>query len=286
LKRKDFQPDDDEGETMIRDAYPACSLACLLALSVAAADPAGTFAAATEETFFIPAQAPAAGNAGPGLPQAGFTEIPPAGHLFRDASIRKDGELVDINVHYPVFGNALIDRDISLWARRVAETFSNGLARDSLLPRQVRNELKVDYTVSYASPRSLTVTYEVWTYTGGAHGNNDVITLSYDVESGQRIFFEDLVVATDTALETLADYCLKALTATLGEDLNEEMLRNGTMPEVDNYSSFSLFPAGLRIHFQPYQVAPFSAGPQRVDVPLEIIMEAGPRLEFWGRDRR
>jgi hypothetical protein len=189
-------------------------------------------------------------------------------------------------VHYPVFSNVLISRDISLWAHRVAETFSNGVEKDPLLPRQAQNELKVGYTVSYASPRSLTVTYEVWTYTGGAHGNNDIITLSYDTESGQRIFFEDLVVAVDTALEILSDYCLKALTATLGENLNDEMLRNGTMPEVENYSGFSMFPAGLRIHFQPYQVAPYSAGPQRVDVPLEVIMEAGPRLELWGRDRR
>jgi hypothetical protein len=63
------------------------------------------------------------------------------------------------------------------------------------------------------------------------------------------------------------------------------MLKSGTAPELDNYSSFSLFPAGLRIHFQPYQVAPFVAGAQRVDVPLEVILDAGPYLELWGRQK-
>jgi len=233
-------------------------------------------------------QGPAAERANPELllPLAEFQDIPPAEQAFKDASIVRPGGVIDIDVHYPVFGKMLIDQDIALWAHRVVETFTKGLGDDHANQRQARNELRAGYTVSYASPRSLTVTYEIWTYTGGIHGNNDIITLSYDVESGQRLLLEDLVVATDTALERLASYCSRVLRHTLGEDLDETMLKSGTAPELDNYSSFSLFPAGLRIHFQPYQAAPFSAGAQRVDVPLEVLLEAGPRLELWGRQKR
>jgi len=219
-------------------------------------------------------------------PLAGFQNISPAEQRFKDTSIVKPGDIIDIDVHYPVFDKILIDQDIALWAHRVVETFTKGLDHEDANPRQARNELRANYTVSYASPRSLTVTYEIWTYTGGIHGNNDIITLSYDVESGQRLLFEDLVVAPDTALERLADYCSKTLRNTLGEYLDEAMLKSGTAPELDNYSSFSLFPAGLRVHFQPYQVAPFVAGAQWVDVPLEVILDAGPHLNLWGKDRR
>jgi hypothetical protein len=233
-------------------------------------------------------QLPASERASPELlaPLAGFQDISPDEQRFKDASIVKPGDIIDIDVHYPVFGKVLIDQDIAIWAHRVVETFTRGLGDDQPNPRQSRNELRAYYTVSYASPRSLTITYEIWTYTGGIHGNNDIITLSYDVESGQRLLFEDLVVATDTALERLADHCSKILRNTLGPDLDESMLKNGTAPELDNYSSFSLYPAGLRIHFQPYQVAPFVAGAQQVDVPLEVILDAGPYLELWGRKRR
>jgi len=216
-------------------------------------------------------------------PAAGFQDIPADGQNFEDAAIIKPGDSIDVDVRYPVFGKAVIDQDIALWAHRVVETFIEGLGDDLADQRQTRNELRVSYTVSYASPRSLTVTYEVWTYTGGIHGNNDIVTLSYDVENEQRLLFEDLVVDTDTALESLADYCSQALRTTLGEELDEDMLKSGTDPELGNYTSFSLFPAGLRIHFQPYQVAPFSAGVLRVDVPLDVILDAGPRLELWGR---
>ncbi|MCL1985314.1 MAG: DUF3298 and DUF4163 domain-containing protein [Betaproteobacteria bacterium] len=219
-------------------------------------------------------------------PLTGFQDISPADQRFKDASIVRPGDIVDIDVHYPIFDKILIDQDIALWAHRVVDTFTKGLDDDHASQRQTRNELRASYTVSYASSRSLTVTYEIWTYTGGIHGNNDIITLSYDVESGQRLLFEDLIVATDTALERLSAYCSDALRKTLGEDLDETMLKNGTAPDLDNYSSFSLFPAGLRIHFQPYQVAPFIAGAQHVDVPLEVLLDAGPRLELWGRVRR
>jgi hypothetical protein len=219
-------------------------------------------------------------------PLTEFQDVPPTEQGFKDASILKPGDVIDIDVHYPVFGKILIDQDIALWAHRVVETFTKGLNDDQANQRQARNELKANYTVSYASPRSLTVTYEIWTYTGGIHGNNDIITLSYDVESGQRLLLQDLVAAADTALERMAVYCSQVLRDTLGEYLDEAMLKSGAAPELDNYSSFSLFPAGLRIHFQPYQVAPFVAGAQRVDVPLEVILDAGPHLELWGRQSR
>ena len=231
-------------------------------------------------------QSPSAERAGPELlaPLTMFQDVAPAEQHYKDASIIRTSDVIEIDVHYPVFGKMLIDQDIALWAHRVVETFTRGLGDDQANQRQARNELMVNYTVSYASSRSLTVTYEIWTYTGGIHGNNDIITLSYDVESGQRLLFEDTIVATDIALERLAAYCSNALRQILGADLDEAMLKNGTAPELNNYSSFSLFPAGLRIHFQPYQVAPFAAGAQRVDVPLEVILDAGPHLELWGRE--
>ena len=272
---------------MISFAALALSISLLAPCAAVAAQPSVPAPQLDPLHFDQPQSPPLAKNA-PALiePLTGFQEISPDEQRFKDASIVKPDEIIDVDVHYPVFNKILIDQDIALWAHRVVDTFTKGLGDDHANQRQARNELRANYTVSYASPRSLTVAYEIWTYTGGVHGNNDIITLSYDVESGQRLLFEDLIVATDTALERLSAYCSNSLRNTLGDDLDEAMLKNGTAPELDNYSSFSLFPAGLRVHFQPYQVAPFVAGAQRVDVPLEVILDAGPHLYLWGRDRR
>ena len=63
------------------------------------------------------------------------------------------------------------------------------------------------------------------------------------------------------------------------------MLRGGTSPDADNYASLALTPEGVRVHFPPYQVAPWSSGPQQVDVPLAELLDVGPRLELWGVSR-
>ncbi|MFR5645408.1 MAG: RsiV family protein [Bilophila wadsworthia] len=54
-------------------------------------------------------------------------------------------------------------------------------------------------------------------------------------------------------------------------------------PEAENFSSFALTPEGIRIFFQPYQVAPWAAGSQVVDIPLDALADAGPRLSLWGK---
>ena len=268
--------------------FRSACFAVLLFFCLPFLGPCAAFAGDVQGGQGFQLQKPAFKEGSPRLlePVPGIAKLPPAGQLFKNQAITSTTDILDIDVHYPTFGNALVDQDISLWAHRVVETFSKGLASDGLAPRQVRNELKANYTVSHASTRSLTVTYEVWTYTGGIHGNNDIVTLSYDMASGQRLFFEDLLVATGTALKRLSVYCARVLESTLGEDADAGMIRSGTAPELDNYAAFSLFPAGLRVYFQPYQVAPFTAGPQRVDVPLEVILDAGPRLELWGRMQR
>ena len=63
----------------------------------------------------------------------------------------------------------------------------------------------------------------------------------------------------------------------------DDMLRSGTAPEAENFSSFALTPEGIRIFFQPYQVAPWAAGSQVVDIPLDALADAGPRLSLWGK---
>ena len=62
-----------------------------------------------------------------------------------------------------------------------------------------------------------------------------------------------------------------------------QMLKDGTEPLVENFSSLTLTPEGICINFQPYQVAPWAAGVQKVNMPLEELLQARPLLALWGR---
>ncbi|MBZ2172691.1 RsiV family protein [Nitratidesulfovibrio sp. SRB-5] len=213
-----------------------------------------------------------------------------------EASITLREDDFDIDVRYPRLGQPAVDDDLARWAAHIVAAFRQGLAEPEIGGEPVNgtrdpngrhfvNELKVTHDVTRASARAATVTFSIWTYTGGAHGNLDIITQSYDMASGARLAPEDIFADTEGALALLAPYCYEALAETLGEDRAEDMLRGGTSPDADNYASLALTPDGVRVHFSPYQVAPWSAGPQRVDVPLGVLIDAGPRLELWGVTR-
>lgn len=213
-----------------------------------------------------------------------------------EASITLREDDFDIDVRYPRLGQAAVDDDLARWAAHIVAAFRQGLVEPGTGGEPVNgtpdlnahhfvNELKVTYDVTRASARAATVTFSIWTYTGGAHGNLDIITLSYDMASGARLAPEDIFADTEVALTLLASYCYDALAETLGDDRAEDMLRSGTSPDADNYASLALTPEGVRVHFPPYQVAPWSSGPQQVDVPLGVLIDAGPRLELWGVTR-
>ena len=182
----------------------------------------------------------------------------------RDAVVSRQTGKLQIRVHYPITGNARVDADVADWAHQAVDTFQNTYGEEPDLG--VPYELETTYSTTRSTPSVLSIVWKTASYTGGAHGN------LYDV-------FENL----DTALDVMSRYCTKALTKSLGDMYNDDMLRSGTAPEAENFSSFALTPEGIRIFFQPYQVAPWAAGSQVVDIPLDALADAGPRLSLWGK---
>ncbi len=196
-----------------------------------------------------------------------------------------------INISYPSLGRSDIDADIRHWATSIADAFEKHLdtegfglsGREDEAEQGPSYELWGSCDVSRPSDAAISLTFEIWTYTGGAHGNQDIITLNYSLITGQRLGLVDLFEAPETALQLMSDWSYRELSRRLGGGRQEQMLRDGAAPTVENFSSLTLTPAGLLINFQPYQVAPWAAGAQKVEMPLDELLGARPLLSIWGR---
>ena len=203
--------------------------------------------------------------------------------------VRDEGGNPVISISYPSVGSKEIDSDIRQWVTGIATAFeqscSNGsfAAGSSLDGDRPPFELWGSYSVTAPSPAGLSITFEVWTYTGGAHGNLDVMTLNYSLLTGQRLGLVDLFEDPDMALNLMSTWSYKELSRRLGGMRQEQMLRTGLTPVPENFASLTLTPQGVRINFQPYQVAPWAAGAQKVDMPLDQLLPANPLLRLWGR---
>lgn len=220
-----------------------------------------------------------------------------------------------IHINYPSFGHRNVDSDIRAWVETIAATFQTHLDTDVLASSVAQENPDLDinrflqdddlnseeaakhmaednkfelwgtYTVSRPSDAAVSITYELWNYTNG-NGNLDIITLNYNLLNGQRLNFVDIFEKPDLALQLMSSWSRNKLNGRLGEGSRGAMLRSGTEPLLDNFSSLTLTPEGLRINFQPWQVAPWAAGIQKVDMPLEELLEAEPLLNLWGHTDR
>lgn len=214
---------------------------------------------------------------------AGLLWCPVSFAEVKDMEIVRQTEGLEIRAHYPVLNIPAVDAALVRWAENVVNAFEEDFGTAERLPSGAKYLFNMEYSVDAPSDRAISITFEVETYTGGAHGALDIIVLTYDTQTGLALslpfFFEDV----EMALNLMATASYEALSAKLGPEKVEDMLRGGTSPDADNYSALALRPGGVRIHFQPYQVAPWAAGPQYVDMPLEALADARPQWEWWGR---
>lgn len=205
----------------------------------------------------------------------------------------------DIHIDYPSVGAPAVDADIRTWVTGIADAFTahldlsrqpladagaaDGGDADAGTAERPAFELWGSYSISRPSDAAVSITFEIWNYTGASHGNLDILTLNYSLLTGQRLAFMDLFEKPEIALELMSAWSRKELGPRLGASTRSRMLEAGTAPLVENFSSLTLTPQGVCINFQPFQVAPWAAGVQKVEMPLEALLPAAPLLALWGR---
>lgn len=139
----------------------------------------------------------------------------------------------------------------------------------------IRSTLDSTYSVAYNENLLISIHFEFYSYVAGAaHPLSYSKTLTYDMLSRQEIQLEDLFLAGSDWLTTISTYSIN--------DLNTKgmlLFPEGAQPVIDNFTRWVITPEGLEFFFDPYQVAPYAAGPQQVLIPYselgEVIADPG-----------
>lgn len=218
-------------------------------------------------------------------------------HLVQLRHIERFGRdgMPDIFVVYPSIGHDDVDRDIRLWMEHIVASFEADLSRPApevghgapaggwMPPDPSLFSLSSTCRVTFPSSNAVSVTFELWMYTGAEHPSEDMITLNYSLITGQRLALVDMFEDVDTALSLLSGLCREELSRRVGQGRVNRQIAYGTEPLPENFASIELTPRGVRVLFQPYQVAGWEAGAQVVDIALEKLAAARPLPDLWGR---
>lgn len=137
-------------------------------------------------------------------------------------------------------------------------------------------EFKVTSEITY-SKNYVSVLINTYNYNGGAHGNTTLITYNYNLDTDR---IDNIVTATGLTYKELSEICRSKLyeklvdnnktliTSTEISDM-KEMINTGAFPQPGNYEIFTLNKNKLYVYFEPYSVAPYAYGIQKIEIKLE-----------------
>ena len=214
----------------------------------------------------------------------GYSPGVPAQTLPESYTIVQRGDRYRVNISYPSVGNPVADAELAIWARDQATTFIKGV--DAIPgPTTLPYELLITYETTASSPLSFSVVFTISAFMGGAHPEPGMATFVYALSDGRRLGYTDIFHNYSGLLQSISEYCHRALTEQLGGKTPAHMLESGTKPDILNFDLFALSREGLIIYFPPYQVAPYSEGYLTVTIPLERLRPFAPQLALWGLAR-
>lgn len=130
--------------------------------------------------------------------------------------------------------------------------------------------LKISYE-EHLSEEAVSYVFTLYQDTLGAHGNTFFRTFVFAKGTGEGLVLPDMFKSGSAYLDVLSGISRNTLMENLGENADAGMIDQGTTPFEDNFQAWYLKDGTLVLLFPPYQVAPYSAGPQKVEIPLSEL---------------
>lgn len=143
-------------------------------------------------------------------------------------------------------------------------------------------EMERSLRIVFTTKNMLTLLFEEYGYTGGAHPFNGYRYSVLSLEDGRQILLDDLFnPGYETALNVAAEKIFRETRKLKDEETLEEQgfaLPNDVFSVNDN---FGVLKEGLDFIFNSYEIAPYALGPTQFTVPYEDIQElVSPTGEF------
>lgn len=180
--------------------------------------------------------------------------------------------LYEIHAQIPVLKDAA-DQAFNDLIRQVIMSEADGFRHrfdDWNIPPEMdgyQSFMWIGYDVPLLTETLISIRFSVDYYmAGAAHPNHYFKVLNFDLQKGQEILFSTVFKDPSTALQQLSSLCKTNL-----DKPDFPLFPEGLEPKLENFENWNLTPDGLRISFDPIQVAPYAAGPQQVLIPYDEI---------------
>jgi hypothetical protein len=132
---------------------------------------------------------------------------------------------------------------------------------------------EVQIQVLLNTPNLLTLRYDEFNFTGGAHGNMATRFFNFDMRTGKLLQLKDILAdkpGADNLLMPLAQKAFRASMREQGRSMEsiDENFNFDKLPE-----NFAITHTGLLFSFDPYEVGAFSEGTLQFEIPYNDLLQ-------------
>jgi len=175
----------------------------------------------------------------------------------------------------------LISRKVSDFKKEMTPSAEDELAPDDnpVIDESLGSDINVNYELALARDDLIAIQFTVSSYSAGAaHPNSYTEVVNFDLKNGTLLKLADLFLPGAKYLQTLSNLCIQELTKQAKAQgdyaaMDEDWIKRGAGAELTNYDNWTITRKGLGITFDPYQVAAYAAGPQKVLVSYSALKE-------------
>lgn len=210
-------------------------------------------------------------------------------------SISQSDGFYNIQAEYPQFEGAdpafnqkissLINGEIENFKKEAKDNFDS---RNATMPAgepvlqspEQPFDFIATWTPAQFNSRYLSFMIDVYYFSGGAHGADQISAFNYDLKNKKEITISDFLGSAD-GLDKLAKMAKDQVTSQLQsngsqmEDFLAQMIQDGTKAVLENYRNFTFGYGKLTVYFEQYQAAPGSAGTITVSFYRDDLKQNG-----------
>jgi hypothetical protein len=208
------------------------------------------------------------------------------GFSYKQITIKENSKYAEIKVVYPHFDgysdlNKFIDnavvypyKDFTTTMKQDWEEMDSSRKDSGEAAAAPPFSYDVDCNPVILNDKYISVLFTTYVMEGGAHGDTTLSSITYDKKQNK------IVSITEASGYTLAEiaagcnnYFMKNLnyssSSKESQDEWEKWIAEGTAPEKKNYEKFTYDGKNLTVYFEPYIVAPYVYGIQKVTIPAK-----------------
>lgn len=199
-------------------------------------------------------------------------------------STYQDTPFYDINIEYPQFLALKGDFNskISTVVNKRLEEFKKSATENWKARRDMDESVSenpdtpfyfsIGWVPAQINDKYISLVLNAYSFSGGAHGDEEVFSFNYDLASNKEITITDIIGSGEENLSKFASLAKEDVQNMLGKD---GIFSAGVEPKIENFSTFSFDGTILTIYYQKYQVAPGANGIVKSIFNKKSLLEQG-----------